>query len=791
LFKAIAFSLSLVAACAPGWAQITLANPGGTPSPVVVTDQVRAELVALAPQGVKPGTTVWAGLQITHQPGWHTYWKNPGDSGLPTRLKWTLPPDVAAGDIAWPAPKKIPIGTLANFGYEGVVLLPVPLAVAPSFQQAASGTLTLQLEASWLVCKQECIPQEGRFALELPTRTSTALHSAAFAAAWAAAPKPLQGRTSVRVEGNALVLSAQGLPAAWVGTSLNVVPETPEIIESAQAPTAQQPSVRFAGTKLPAPASAPSIPNVSTLPNLPNAPDTSSTGDTGTADLPALGTQAWSGGAAPVWTVRIPLSNLRTESPSAMAFVLARDGQSLRTEAEVSGTWPAIQRSAAGETAADLEFTAAPPTARGGWLLALLSALLGGLILNLMPCVFPVLAIKVLAFSGSNERSRASHRAQGLAYTAGVVVSFMALGGLMLALRAGGEQLGWGFQLQSPGVVAALALLFTLLGLNLFGLLHVGHLLPSTWASLQLRHPVGDAFLSGVLAVAIASPCTAPFMGASLGYAIGLPGAQAMGIFAALGLGLALPYLLASWVPAVGRWLPRPGAWMETLRRFLAFPMWATVVWLLWVLGHLSGMDGAASLLALLLAVALLAWSASLQGAGRKVLLAVSVLVCAFLVVTLGPNVTKVEPAAAPLDATAPANAALGSGSAGQPSPQSGQTGAVWQAWAPGRVEAEIAAGRPVFVDFTAAWCITCQLNKKTTLSDAEVLADFAAANVTLLRADWTRRDPAITAALARLGRSGVPVYVLYEAGRAPVVMSEILGKGELRAALAALRAKT
>jgi thiol:disulfide interchange protein DsbD len=380
--------------------------------------------------------------------------------------------------------------------------------------------------------------------------------------------------------------------------------------------------------------------------------------------------------------------------------------------------------------------------------------------------VFPVLAIKVLAFTQPGERH--SHRALGLAYTAGVVLSFLALGGSMLALRAGGEQLGWGFQLQSPAVIAALALLFTLIGLNLMGLLEVGNLLPGNLASLQLRHPLGDAFLSGVLAVAIASPCTAPFMGASLGYAIALPAAQALGIFAALGLGLALPYLAASWVPALGRMLPKPGLWMDTLRRFMAFPMWATVVWLLWVLGHLTGVDGAASLLALLLCLALLVWALGLPGRSRTVLATVSLVATVWLAIAIGPNVFKLEEAALPntADATHPL---------------------AWQAWVPGRVDAELAAGKPVFVDFTAAWCITCQYNKKTTLANADVLADFGAKKVTLLRADWTRRDPAISQALSGLGRSGVPVYVIYQNGQAPVVLSEILAVSELRAALARL----
>jgi thiol:disulfide interchange protein DsbD len=292
--------------------------------------------------------------------------------------------------------------------------------------------------------------------------------------------------------------------------------------------------------------------------------------------------------------------------------------------------------------------------------------------------------------------------------------------------------------------------------------------LPSSLASLQLRHPLGDAFLTGVLAVAIASPCTAPFMGASLGYAIALPAAQALGIFAALGLGLALPYLAASWVPAVVSWLPKPGAWMNTLRNFMAFPMWATVVWLVWVLGHLTGVDGAASLLALLLGLGLVAWSLQLPGRSGRWIATISIAAYAILVWAIGQNTLKMEDTP--------------SGTKGNA--VEARPGTNWQAWGPGRVEAELAAGKPVFVDFTAAWCITCQVNKKTTLANPEVQQRFASKGVTLLRADWTRRDPAITVALQALGRSGVPVYVLHQAGKPPIVFSEILSPATLNDAL-------
>ena len=723
-------------------AQILLRNSPqtGTVSAVVQTEQVRAELLAHAPDGVDAGKTIWVGLQLKHQPQWHTYWKNPGDSGLPTTLQWTLPAGVTAGDIAWPTPHRIAIGSLANFGYDDTVLLPVPLTIGKDFKASASGMLDIGLAANWLVCRQECIPQEGNFVLKVPARGSTAARGADFDASRLASPQAHAGAAQATVSGDMLTVSISGLPANWNGRALQAFPETPNIVEPVNAP---QP-----GDAL-----------------------------TGTAQKPAI--QEWSNG---VWTGRFTLSAQREAAPAKLPMVLALGAQSLRGVAPISGTWPALPTAggpgAGVGTVAGGAATGAlatnPTTASNGtmttsWGMALMAALLGGMILNLMPCVLPVLAIKVLAFARHSEHSRASHRAQGVAYTLGVVLSFVALGALMIGLRASGEQLGWGFHLQSPTVLVVLATLFTLLGLNLAGLFEIGSVLPHRVACMQARHPVMDAFLSGVLAVAIASPCTAPFMGASLGYAISLPGYQALGIFAALGLGLALPFLAAAWVPAVGSWLPRPGAWMDTMRRFMAFPMLATVVWLVWVLGHLTGVDGAAALLALLLTLSLLVWSLNLNGRSRTVFASISIAALLGFTGAIGPLVVR-------MDDTAASPVSTGTASS---SP--------WQAWAPGKVEAELAAGRPVFVDFTAAWCITCQYNKKTTLGSAAVLADMRAHNVSLLRADWTRRDPAITVALEALGRSGVPVYVLHQAGKPPVVFSEILDSQALRSALAAL----
>jgi thiol:disulfide interchange protein DsbD len=699
----------------PAAAQLALGPASGH---VVTSERVRAELLAHAPDGVAPGRTVWLGLQLAHAPEWHTYWKNPGDSGLPTELQWTLPAGVRAGEIAWPVPHKIPIGTLANYGYEGTVLLPVRLTVGNDFRPAPGATaLDVRLQATWLVCRKECIPEEGTFTLQVPLQGSTAVHAQAFEAAWAAAPRPVAAppggaippSVAQVVDGRTLEVRVQGLPVAVRGKKLEFFPEVPEVIETAGA-----------------------------------------------------WTQDWNGA---VWTARVPLSPQRSASPQVLPVVVADGAAGWRAELRVAGTWPAVAAPAAVSPAlqealrANASVAAASAGPGIGFFAALLGALAGGLILNLMPCVFPVLAIKVVGFAHHAGDPR-RHRLAGLAYTAGVVLSFVALGALLLALRAAGEQLGWGFQLQSPWVVAGLAALFTLIALNLAGVFEFGALLPSSVASLEVRHPVGNAFVSGVLAVAIASPCTAPFMGASLGLAIALPPAQALLVFAVLGIGMALPYLVASLVPAVARALPRPGPWMDWFRKGMAFPMFATVAWLVWVLGQQSGIDGAGALLALLVAMSLLVWTLTLPQRARRVLATVAVAALGAMAWAVGPQLAQAPQAA------------------------SAQADADWQPWTAARVEQLVAAGQPVFVDFTAAWCVTCQYNKKTTLSDPQLVADLKRQNVALLRADWTRRDPAISAALAALGRNGVPVYVVYRKGSAPLVLSEILSTAEVRSAI-------
>ena len=728
--------LSWVARCLVALAGVLMASLLHAQS-VVSTPQVRAELWVHAPQGLAPGQPVWLGLSLEHQPGWHTYWKNAGDSGLPTQLDWELPTGVKAGPTIWPLPTKLSVADLTNYGFEGKTLLGAPLTIAPSFTPPA-GTLEIKLKASWLVCRQECIPQDGVFRLAVPLRSSQAGHAPEFQALLASQPQPLTGPDiKAGVTSDHLQLHIRGWPKAWIGRTIELFPVLNEVVE---ASAERHPKAR----------------------------------------------QSWQGD---LWTASLPLSALRSSEPRQFPVLLVSQPggtrQGLEVNLPVSGRWPAQAPLAPPETAPpsprdsvqvdNAQFQAnAPSTATGRlkiedqgtdltWWGALLGAFLGGLILNLMPCVLPVLAIKALHLARADTPPRV-RRQEGWGYAAGVILSMLMLGGLVLTLKAGGQQLGWGFQLQSPLVVSGLALLFTLIALNLWGLLSIERVLPTQFNGLSSRHPGVDAFLAGVLAVAVATPCTAPFMGASIGLALSLPGWQGLGIFAALGWGLALPLLLIIHAPGLAHWLPRPGPWMLTLRQALGFPMLGTVVWLLWVLGQQVGTDAISTMLGLLVLLSCALWA--LQRPSRWARASAISLLLAWALLLSWSVSHVLTPTASPHRA--------------QP------TG--WQAWSAERVREAVATGQPVFVDYTAAWCITCQVNKRTTLQDAQVLAAFEQQRVLLLQADWTRQDPAISSSLAEFGRSGVPVYVLHRPHQPPLVLPELLSPNTVLDALRTLK---
>jgi thiol:disulfide interchange protein len=705
------------------WLSCLLALPAlafAQPGAVVKTDEVQAQLVAHAPDGVAPGKPLQLGLLLRHAPEWHTYWKNPGDSGLPTTLEWKLPTGVTPGAIEWPAPKRLPVGPLVNYGYEGTVLLPVTATVTPEFR---GEQLDVGLKAEWLVCKEVCIPQSGEFRLNLPAAASTVAHAAAFARAKAQTPVPVDTTAQVAADPRALSITLDGLPPALHGKTLQV----------------------FAA-------------------------------DAGVIDHAARTEQRWQRDRL---VLRVPLSAQRSDAPATMQFVLSpgADAQAVEVRVPVAN-WPPIGTTARPGESVQPNENAQPAAGASLWL-ALGFAFIGGVLLNLMPCVFPVLSLKVIGFARHAEQQRL-RVAGGVAYSAGVVLSFVALAGVLLALRATGDSLGWGFQLQSPPFVAALALLFALIGLNLLGMFELGGLLPGRIATLRSTHPMIDHALTGVLAVAVASPCTAPFMGAALGAALTLPNAQALMVFAALGLGMAAPYLAASLWPGVASALPRPGAWMVHFKTAMAFPMFATVVWLVWVLGQQVGVDGAAALLALLvmLAFALWLWRAFGAQRWRGNIARAAALLLVLAVASWSWPLLQGDSVAHTADSTAAQDT-----NAAAPTHASTHD---WQPWSPESFARVRGEGKPVFVDFTAAWCVTCQLNKRVTLNDSGLAAAFRERQVVLMRADWTRRDPAVTDALRALGRSGVPVYALYGPGASqPQLLSEILSVSEIRDAMA------
>ena len=690
---------------------------------VVSTPQVRAELVAHAPQGLQAGAPLMLGLLLQHQAGWHTYWLNPGDSGLATQLNWQLPQGLSAGPTIWPTPRMIRVANMVNHGYEGQVLLATRLQLdAKALRLPAE----VKLHAEWLVCKQECIPQSGDFVLQLPAQTSIAHHASAFEGLLdqqATALKPALQTAQLNADG--LAIRIQGLPSSAQGQPLLAYAQTPEVLASGL----------------------------------------------GLANVQGR----WQGD---VWQMQAPLHAFRHSEPRELQLLLVDEAhaQSWQVGLKIEGAWAEAAKAVTGAAVTNSAVTdTATATTAGGvaasgwaWISAMLGAFIGGLMLNLMPCVLPVLAIKLLSLS-QHQVSPAMRRGIGLSYSLGVLLSMLGLALLVMALRAAGQQLGWGFQLQSPVMVVGLSVLFTLIALNLFGVLDLRGAWASGLAAQLARHPLADALLSGVLAVVVAAPCTAPFMGASVGLSFTLPLGQALGIFLSLGLGLALPFLLACWWPSAAEWLPRPGAWMVVLRQALGFPMLATVVWLLWVLGQQTSIDASAVLLACLVVGSGLAWGLSLQSAGRTGVSLFFGAVLAWLIWVWGPVITREAPP--PLSTSA----------------STVQSAGAWQAWSPEKVRQALANGQPVFIDFTAAWCVTCQVNKQTTLRDPQVLQAFAEKNVLLLQADWTRQDPVISQALAALGRSGVPVYVLQAPGKEPQLLSELLSPTLVLQALAGL----
>ncbi len=704
-------------------------------SDAATAPHVQVQLMVL-PQTLSRGEAAHAGLYFKIEPGWHVYWKNAGDAGEPPKLHWTLPEGITAGALEFPAPKRLPLGPLMDFGYENEVLFPFTLNVANG---AKTGAASLHAKVSWLVCKATCIP--GKAELEVsrevaahPGKVVTLPSESAIYSRFAAQlPKPMPGRFKAEFQ------TSQGGFRLGVETGQRenaaaFFPEDQGILDN------------------PAPEGLVSTAKGVVL---------SLKKDSSLAENPAQlrGVLELSGGRA----FEIVAMPGKVVGGGSLASTLAPATTSIAAAA------PAAAASGTGNTAAAAQ--SLPVSVPQSSLLVLLRtailAFLGGLLLNLMPCVFPVLFLKGLALvqSGSEERGRL--RAHGFVYAGGILVSFWVLVGVLLGLRAAGSVLGWGFQFQSPVFLALMAGLLFFLGLSLAGQFEIGLTLTSAGGSLAAKQGYTGSFFTGVLAVIVATPCTAPLMGPAIGYALGHSPAVTFAIFTALALGLATPYVALTLQPAWTRVLPRPGAWMEVLKQAVSVPIFATVIWLAWVLAQAYGAAMLAALLVSFLLLAIAGWFLGRWPAKRWATW-VAVAILAGVVV---------------LGLVAPAKLMVAAGSAA-----SAQTHEGWEPWSAEAVNRYQAEGRPVFVDFTAGWCLSCQVNERIALEQPEVQRAFANGHVALLRADWTQHDEAIARALASLGRDGVPTYVLYVPGQSsPQVLPEVLTPGIVTSALANL----
>lgn len=674
-------------------------------SNLVTTDNVET-FITLETAGVAPGQTVWAALTQNIRPHWHTYWINPGDSGIPTEIKWTLPDGWKADAITWPAPTRFPIGPLVNFGYADQVHLLVPLTVPAT----ATPGQAVQLDAKvdWLVCEDICIPESADLSISIPVVANTtpvepdAAPLFSRARASLPVPSPFPVTLSPGDKAHRLSLSAPGLDRGKISDAF-FFPHDYKVAASNEAQSL-------------------------------------------TVDSQGLSLSLVAGGplsAGPVTGV--------------LTFTEELDGQKLRHAFAVEAAIGAAAGPASGGAA------------QTGWATALLLALLGGAVLNLMPCVFPVLSMKALALMKHGPGHARQH---GLAYTAGVLACFAVVAGALLALRAGGAAIGWGFQLQDPLVVAILAYVMLLLGLSLSGVFTLGGSVMGVGQGLAGRDGLAGSFFTGVLATVVATPCTAPFMGTALGFAITQPWPVALSVFLALGLGMALPFLALSFSPGLLRRLPRPGLWMERVKQALAFPLYASAAWLVWVLSIQAGPAALATVLAGMVALSFAAWvygqTRLLGGRGRTLGSVLALLALGGAVA----GATTAAPVAAP-PAVAGAQATVG---------------ADHEPWSEARLAALLGQGKPVFVNFTAAWCVTCLVNERTSLSTDAVKQALKDRGVTYLKGDWTNRDATIARVLESHGRSGVPLYLLYLPGQAqPVVLPQILTEGIVLDALSSL----
>jgi thiol:disulfide interchange protein len=692
LFTSLLFTGSVLLYTATSNAQQAGAKPSETISDKAATPHVAAQLVASV-AAVQPGTEIYLGVHQEIIPHWHTYWKNPGDSGLATTIDWTLPEGATASDILWPIPSRSGLDGITNYGYSDQVTLLSKIKIPAGLTPGES--FTAQAKVDWLVCNEECIPQQVKLALTLPVVASGA---------------------------------SQGGGSSFIDQAL------------AQLPVTSPWSVKLTAT--------------------------------------AGGYQLYFGLPAEqvkqvksIWFY--PAEWGRLAQNANQPHQLEKDGLSLSlpigeaplaTGEPLHGVLVVNVATPAGETATGFELSliaaaAATPTNDSpvGFVAALGLALLGGLVLNLMPCVFPVLSLKALSLVAHAQHHPREIRLQGWVYTLGVLVSFGLLAGLLVILKASGAQIGWGFQFQSPIFVLAMAWLMFVVGLNLSGVFVIGGSIAGVGSDLANKPGYTGSFFTGVLATIVATPCTAPFMAAALGYALTQPSFKLIAIFLSLGIGLALPYLLLANWPGLQRWLPRPGAWMDYTKQLLAFPMYAATAWLVWVLAQQAGSNAVILALTGLVALGFAAWLYQITRYRQRESLGTFASL-AVVLVTLSLGFIGLDESKQDVVADT-------------------QQHRNYEPYSAQRLDELLAQGKPVFLNFTASWCISCLVNERVALSSEPVVQAFQKNGITYLKGDWTKRDPQITQVLSRFSRSGVPLYVFYPAGNKapPIELPQVL----------------
>lgn len=671
---------------------------------------------------VRPGDTVTLMIEQKIKPGWHTYWKNPGDSGEALTVTWTLPAGVTITPLQWPSPHRMPIGPLLNFGYSDTVRYLAEMTVPENY---TGDDVAINADLAWLVCEEICIPETTKMDLSVPVTADqpAATDEAGFASARAAMPRTVAWPGMIEEQDGVIVLSftpdSEELTALQGATGFAFFPEEWGLIQYAAQQTGG-----IDGTRL----------------EMLLKRDTRALKDV--PEIKGVITYETADGHHHGVAVQVAV-------PSHEAIAAT----------------PETATPAQPATPDRLGATSSLPQ-------ALIFALLGGLILNLMPCVFPVLSIKALGLIRMSTHEQAHAVTHGLMYTLGILMSFAALAVLLIFLQQAGNQIGWGFQLQNPVVVLLLAYLLFVLGLNLAGVFEISGNIANVGSGLARKHGYSGSFFTGMLATIVATPCTAPFMGAAMGYALTQGPATVISIALALGFGLALPYLLLTAIPPLRKALPKPGHWMETFRQFLSFPMFGFAAWLVWVYSQQAD-DILFPLLGLvLIAFGIWLWrNAPVRRAGRILVRIVSVLSFLIAVVIAAGSMARM-----------PAPVAEGRLTA-EPPPM--QHAGDWKPFSQSAFDEALKGNDPVFVNMTASWCITCKVNERIALAPQATQDLFAAQKVTYFIGDWTNQNPEITKFLSAYGRNGVPLYV-YVGSRdlttsqrpEPVVLPQFLTPG-------------